>query len=110
MLIDTAGDDVYQTEKVPRPGYAHWDKGFAGRDGVNTYFAETTSIGLFLDAGGKDTYWGDLEDDSRWLDPPDSPNREDRNFSVGVDRPDGEIDLTPVPVREPSLGSRKTES
>ena len=37
-----------------------------------------------------------------WLDDPDSPNWEDRNFSVGVDREEGEIDFTPVPQKMPS--------
>jgi len=102
LLIDTGGDDVYEAEEVPRPGYARNDERFRARGGVSTYFADTTSIGLFLDLGGDDRYWGDLKNDTHWLDPADSPNREDRNFSVGVDRADGTIDFTPRPVRVPS--------
>jgi hypothetical protein len=102
MLIDTGGNDVYETEKVPRPGFARNDERFRARGGVSTYFADTSSIGLFLDVGGRDEYWGGLENDTHWLDPADSPNWKDRNFSVGVDRPEGSVDFTPVPVRAPS--------
>jgi hypothetical protein len=101
-LIDIGGNDVYETEEVPRPGFARNDERFRARGGVSTYFADTTSIAIFLDVGGSDTYWGDLGNDSHWLDPPDSPNWKDRNFSVGVDRADGRVDLTPTPVRPPS--------
>jgi len=101
-LIDVGGDDVYETEEVPRPGFARNDERFRARGGVSTYFADTTSIAIFLDVGGRDTYWGDLGNDTHWLDPPDSPNWKDRNFSVGVDRADGRVDLTPTPVRVPS--------
>ena len=110
MIIDIGGDDVYKTD-IPqrqekdhglRPGYAANSPGFRARDGVSTYFADTTSLGLFLDIGGRDTYWGDLTNNMHWLDPPDSPNWADRNFSVGVDRPDGEVDFTPRPVKPPT--------
>lgn len=102
LLLEAGGNDTYRTKKVPHPGFARNDPNFRARDGVSTYFADTTSIGLFLDTDGRDTYWGDLRDGGRWLDPPDSPNRADRNFSVGVDRAGGRIDLTPVPQRVPS--------
>ncbi len=97
MLLDIGGDDVYSTEKVERPGFARNDERFRSRGGVTTYFADTSSIGLFLDIGGEDTYWGDLKNNTHWLDPPDSPNLQDRNFSVGVDRAEGAVDLTPDP-------------
>lgn len=102
LLMDTGGDDEYTAEKVPRPGYAKNNEGFRARDGVSTYFAQTTSIGLFLDTGGRDTYWGALKNNTHWLDPDDSPNRADRNFSVGMDCEKGRIDFTPPPVRAPS--------
>jgi hypothetical protein len=102
MLMDIGGNDVYQTKKVPRPGFARNDERFRARGGVSTYFADTTSIGLFLDVGGLDTYWSELKNDAHWLDPADSPNWEDRNFSVGVDRAQGDTDFTPTPVRAPS--------
>lgn len=101
MLMDLGGNDIYKTKEVPRPGFALNNPGFRSRHGVSTYFAETTSIGLFLDIGGSDTFWGDLKDNTHWLDPKESPNWEDRNFSVGVDRNEGRVDFTPVPVRMP---------
>ncbi len=102
MLIDTAGDDTYRTRKIERPGHAQNSERFRARGGVATYFADTTSLGLFLDVGGADTYWGDWTDNTHWLDPPDSPNWQDRNFSVGVDRAAGTVDFTPIPVKPPS--------
>ncbi len=103
MLIDTGGDDTYRSEKTPRPGFARNAERFRARGGVSTYFADTTSLGLFLDVGGNDRYFNDtLKNDTHWLDPPDSPNWADRNFSVGVDRAAGTVDLTPRPVRPPS--------
>jgi hypothetical protein len=111
MVIDTGGDDVYQSDEAKRrkanqglrPGVAINSPSFRARDGVDVYFADTTSIGLFLDVGGDDTYWSpEFQNNSHWLDPPESPNWADRNFSVGVDRPDGTIDFTPIPVRPPS--------
>lgn len=110
MLFDLGGNDVYETDVARRerekaglhPGFAMNAETFRARDGVSTYFADTTSLGLFLDVGGEDHYWGDLGNNARWLDPPDSPNWADRNFSVGVDRAAGRVDFTPTPVRRPS--------
>ena len=110
MLIDIGGDDVYKTDVKQReekkhgvrPGFAMNAEGFRARDGVTTYFADTTSLGLFLDIGGNDTYWDDLKNNDHWLDPPDSDNWADRNFSVGVDRPDGTVSFSPRPVRPPT--------
>jgi hypothetical protein len=109
MLLDLGGDDTYKIDAAKRaegkfvhlPGYAENPESFRNR-GVADYFADTTSIGLFLDIGGNDTYWGEIKNDTHWLDPPDSPNWADRNFSVGVDRPDGHAGFTPRPVRPPS--------
>jgi len=110
LLLDLAGNDTYQIDSARRqrekaglhPGYAMNSEGFRARDGVSTYFADTTSLGLFLDIGGQDTYWDQLTDGGVWLDAPESPNWADRNFSVGVDRADGHVDFTPRPVRPPS--------
>jgi len=106
MLIDTGGDDTYRSAHTERPGLAENSAGFRARGGVSTYFADTTSIGLFLDVGGSDTYWDDIQNNTHWLDPPDAPNWAERNFSVGVDRPDGTVDVTPRPVRVPSAGRK----
>jgi hypothetical protein len=102
MLIDTGGDDEYKTAKIPWPGYAKRSEKFSARPGVGFYFADTSSVGLFLDVGGTDKYFGELKNDSHWLDPADSPNWQDRNFSIGVDRKSGRVDLTPIPSRAPS--------
>lgn len=110
MLFDLGGSDAYEADTARRerekaglhPGFAMNAETFRARDGVSTYFADTTSLGLFLDVGGDDKYWGDLANNARWLDPPDSPNWADRNFSVGVDRAEGRVDFTPTPVRRPS--------
>jgi hypothetical protein len=103
LLIDVGGDDTYRSVETPQPGFARNNENFRARGGVSTYFADTTSLGLFLDIGGRDNYWADsFGDDAVWLDPADSPNWEDRNFSVGVDRATGQIDFTPWPERLPS--------
>ncbi len=137
MLIDIEGNDHYRQNPKNRPGLARYDASrFANWDSYSTYFADSSSIGIFLDVGGDDTYGpcypaperhklltlGDrdepesgvtqdsqptagtvLECDNNmtWLDPPDSPNPEARNFSVGVDRESGVIDLLPKPEKRP---------
>lgn len=121
MLIDVGGDDIYTTDIAQRtekkhgqrPGYAANSEQFRARGGVGTYFADTTSLGLFLDVGGNDKYEGkgakypaEVGNDHQWLDPQDDPNWADRNFSVGVDRPEGEVRFTSRPVRAPSAAGR----
>jgi hypothetical protein len=117
MLIDVGGNDTYRTDIAQReekkhglrPGYAMNDERFRARGGVGTYFAQTTSLGLFLDVGGNDTYTSEtggvpagVQNNAHWLDPADSPNWADRNFSIGVDRADGEVYFTPRAVKPPS--------
>ncbi len=102
MLIDVGGDDSYSCLAERYPGVARNDEKFRARSGVSTYFADTTSIALFLDVGGNDSYDPARDNDTHWLDPPDSPNWADRNFSVGVDRPDGTVEFTPIPEKRPS--------
>ncbi len=109
-LIDLGGDDRYEGKEGNRPGMAIFDERFRTRDGVGTYFADTTSIGLFLDAGGQDTYWSGRENNTHWLDEPDSLNLSERNFSVGVDRESGEVTFRPRPERAPSGVSPASES
>jgi hypothetical protein len=114
MLLDLAGTDRYQLDLARReqdkaglrPGFAMNAEGFRARDGVGTYFADTTSLGLFLDIGGDDEYAGAAQNDSHWLDPADAPNWADRNFSVGVDRAAGTVDFTPTPMRLPTGAKR----
>ena len=103
MVMDLAGNDTYESEELPRPGFAAQDEKFRTRDGVGTYFADTTSLSLFLDIGGEDHYWTDAVGNNRhWTDEADSANWADRNFSIGVDRAAGQVDFTPRPQRVPT--------
>jgi len=103
LLLDSDGDDEYHSVEIPRPGYAMNAETFRARGGVGTYFADTTSLAAFLDLGGEDSYWcDDCQNNRHWLDPDDSPNWLDRNFSLGVDRADGSVEFTPRPVKQPS--------
>ena len=102
MLLDTGGKDAYEGDGIPHPGRAEATDRMAVGPGGHGYFADTTSVGLFLDIGGADTYFGKPKNDATWVDPPESPNWKVRNFSVGVDRAEGRLDLTPVPERAPT--------
>ena len=123
-LIDIGGDDHYTGKAGHHPGYVLYDKRFAARGGVSDYFADTTSLGLFLDIGGEDTYathppekkgegqGADAEaeppgpfggaNDTVWIDEPDSENVLTRNFSISVDRADATINFQPRPEKVPS--------
>ena len=122
-LIDVGGNDTYRGGAGHRPGMAIFDDRFRDRGGFSDYFADSTSLGLFLDVGGKDRYvtgspakddaavpaqseapppFGGSNDDT-WLDEPGSPNVAERNFSVGVDRADGAVSFRPRPEKTPSL-------
>ena len=123
-LIDIGGDDHYLGKAGHYPGYVLYDKRFAARGGVSDYFADTTSLGLFLDIGGDDTYatqppektqnrekpgeeaeapgpFGGAND-TVWIDERDSESFLTRNFSIGVDRDAGTIDFQPRPEKTPS--------
>jgi hypothetical protein len=131
-VFDLGGSDEYIGAAGHRPGMAQADKRFEARGGVSDYFADTTSLALFLDVGGTDRYltWeppadtnqdddaarGEVKeadaarepapfgggDNTHWLDEPGSMNLQTRNFSIGVDRPDGAVSFRPRPVRTPS--------
>jgi hypothetical protein len=81
---------------------ARFDAGDAVRPNASFYFADATSIGLFLDVMGDDTYWSGHKDNMHWLDSADSPNWRTRNFSVGVDRAEGAVGFIPLPQKTPS--------
>ncbi len=136
ILVDVGGDDRYVGKAGNYPGKAEFDARFRARGGVSDYFADTTSLGLFLDVGGFDkyeTHWPEDDPDKKdnsneqekdqpsekpkpfggvngsvqhgpaiWLDEPDSDNVKERNFSIGVDRPDGQVSFRPRPVKTPS--------
>jgi hypothetical protein len=122
-LIDVGGNDRYIGKAGHRPGTARFDERFRARGGVSDYFSDTTSLGLFLDVGGEDKYEthpspvedGEDEkaqsgqpevfggaDNEVWIDEPDSDNRKERNFSIGVDRADGAVQFRPRPEKVPS--------
>ncbi len=114
-VIDIGGDDVYRADASKRdegmnnPGVAKFEKdrfdmGDAERPVPNFYFADATSVALFLDIGGTDSYWSGREDNTRWITDKDSPNWRAGNFAVGVDRPDGTVRFVPIPERRPSGG------
>jgi hypothetical protein len=106
-LIDVGGRDTYRGKQGSKPGTARYDERFADRSGPYTYFAEASSLGLYLDVGGEDRYHRvDGGNDREWLDAPDSGNREVRNFSIGVDRGAGEVSLAPRPEKLPSGSAR----
>jgi hypothetical protein len=96
LCLDGGGDDAYVFKTVgKRPGLATFDPRFLDRTGASIYWTESTSIGLFLDTGGTDTYPVDMgvADDVSRVDDPASENARARNVGVFVDRPDGAIDF-----------------
>lgn len=102
MLVDLGGDDTYRTAASNRPGMAIFDERFRDRTGGSTYFADASSLGFFLDVGGKDVYVPERANDAAWLDEPGSPNPSVRNWSIGVDGPEGTVNLDPAPERAPA--------
>ncbi|MFQ5591684.1 MAG: hypothetical protein ACE5HE_11010 [Phycisphaerae bacterium] len=119
-LIDVGGNDSYTGKGGNRPGTALFDKRFRPRGNVSDYFADTTSLGLFLDVGGHDTYhtheatsgeaanelahlpvFGGADNDV-WIDGRDSDNVKVRNFSIGMDLPDGAVSFRPRAEKTPS--------
>ncbi len=126
-VMDIGGDDRYIGKAGNRPGMTLFDQRFSARGGVSDYFSDTTSLGLFLDVGGTDTYathqpsQDDVNEDaegaeppgpfggsnnSTWQDPNDSDNARQRNFGIGIDRANGEVRFRPRPERQPSCGSK----
>ncbi len=108
-VIDVGGDDTYVGKEGNRPGMAIFDEKFdpaaAERPIANYYFADATSLALFLDVGGTDSYWSGQTNDSRWLDEADSRNPAAGNLSIGVDRSDGDVRF--VPQREKTRVMRR---
>lgn len=92
MLLDAAGDDVYRSGATGRPGAATFDAKMLDRRATSVYWTEPTSIGLFVDAGGKDDYGAaasdaasPARDSASWTDAPGSDNTKARNFGIGLD-------------------------
>jgi hypothetical protein len=102
VLIATGGKKTFRCPKEVRPGTALYDERFKKRGSIS-FPADATSLGLFLSVGGPNAYSSDgVKNDSRWLDPADSPNRAVRNFSIGVDRASGTVNFDPRPEKAPS--------
>ncbi|MHC4955721.1 MAG: hypothetical protein ACYTGZ_17860 [Planctomycetota bacterium] len=98
MLIDVGGDDVYKSKEKNVPGFARYDKRFADLAAPSTYWVDSSSLGLFLDVGGRDTYWGATpKDGGAWGDVSGSDNWKVRNVGVGIDAVDGKIDWRAIP-------------
>jgi len=94
LCLDAAGNDKY-VFKTPqkRPGLANFDPRFVDRSGASIYWTESTSVGLFIDAGGTDEYPPGVSNDLTKADDPGSDNARARNYGIFVDRPSGVIDL-----------------
>jgi len=99
MLIDVFGDDTYLGKPGNVPGFARYDERFADYAGLSTYFADASSLGLFLDIGGRDSYWSGAADGAAWGDAPGSDNVRVRNPGVGADVAEGGIDWRPRAVK-----------
>jgi hypothetical protein len=95
MLLDGQGDDVYAiTTAGGRPGMAPLDPRILDRSGkTSLYWTESTSLGLFVDAGGKDLYPEGFADDGTHVDPPGSDAVRGRHFGIAVDRAAGRLDV-----------------
>ena len=119
------GDDVYRGQVNHRPGMAMYYDRFQEVDEISSYWTDSSSMALFLDVGGTDTYAtlpppepkegdGDKEgadvapqpfggfDNTTWLDEPGSLNPKVRNCSIGVDRKSGTVSFTPIPEKNPT--------
>jgi len=96
ILLDGGGDDVYAFSKADqRPGMAPFDARILDRSGKTAlYWTESTSVGLFVDAAGHDTYPAAFSDGGTLLDAPDGDNVRARHFGIALDRPSGHIDIT----------------
>jgi hypothetical protein len=94
LCLEGGGDDRYVFKMAgKRPGLANFDARFLDRTGPSVYWTEPTSVGLFLDAGGKDIYPEGMADGMTRTDDPGSDNERARNRGIFVDRTSGAIDL-----------------
>jgi hypothetical protein len=94
LCLEGGGDDRYTFVKDEgRPGAAVFETRMLDRNGRMIYWTEPGSVGLFLDAGGADTYPDGVTNDASRTDPPGSDNVRARNRGIFVDCPDGVIDL-----------------
>lgn len=101
ILLDGGGDDTYVFAKPDqRPGMAPFDPRILDRSGKTPlYWTESTSVGLFVDAGGKDSYPAGFADGGTAVDAPGSNNARARHFGIAVDREGGHLDVVRPPAR-----------
>jgi len=100
LCLEGGGDDryVFATDGK-RPGLANFDPRFLDRTGPSVYWTESSSVGLFLDVGGNDSYAGRFaegarpENDAALTDSLGSDNVRARNRGIFVDRSSGVLDL-----------------
>ncbi len=94
LCLDGSGDDHYAfLTGGRRPGLTNFDARFLDRKATSVYWTESTSVGLFLDAGGVDEYPAGLEDGVTRVDDAESDNARARNFGIFMDRAGGVINL-----------------
>jgi hypothetical protein len=109
LFIDVGGDDTYRGEKDARPGFSDFESSYLADDAatgsvadnapVIPEFAYMSSVGLFLDVGGNDDYWGGVTNGAAWSDAHGSSNWRARSIGVGMDVPDGVINWLPLRPR-----------
>ena len=108
MLIDVGGDDSYKGKPKNTPGFALYDKRFADLAAPSNYWVDASSLGLFLDVGGADTYWVEaLKDGGVWGGAKGSDNWKARNVGVGMDVSEGTIDWRAIPQGGRPQGGRR---
>lgn len=96
LAIDVGGDDQYALGEEATPGVARYDEKYSDRTLSYSYWADAASVALFLDVGGEDDYQTARgEDDTSWLESDDATSRDVNNWSIGVDRSEGEVNLLP---------------
>ncbi len=94
LCLDGGGDDRYEfSADDAHPGRATFEPRFLDRRATSVYWTEATSVGLFLDVGGRDAYPAGFGDDMIHTDAADSDNARSRNRGIYVDRSEGMIDL-----------------
>jgi len=95
LLLDGAGDDVYALfTPGQRPGMAPIDPRILDRSGKTPlYWTESTSLGLFVDAGGRDTYPEGFADGGTRFDAPGSDAVRAHHLGIAIDRADGRLDV-----------------
>jgi hypothetical protein len=94
LCFEGNGDDRYTFSMEGRhPGRITYDPRFLNRQATSVYWTESTSVGLFIDCGGTDTYPPGFQNDWTKTEDPASETARARNVGIFVDRPTGTVDL-----------------